>query len=102
MATDEQGYIIINDPLNPNRNVRSKLLKYDITKGEDYELRLEDGSKIILNVQIDSISRPIDPQTNNPSVNPITGEPVYHVRWGMRVNTIYSEKALNEARGGNR
>jgi hypothetical protein len=64
-------------------------------------LRLPDGSTITLNVQIESISRPIEPQTGKPFVNPTTHEPVYNIRWGMRVNTTYSEAALNEARGEN-
>jgi hypothetical protein len=101
MAAKEQGYIVVNDPFNPNRMVRARLLEYQTIRGEDYLLRLRDGSTITLNVQIESVSRPIEPQTGKPLVNPITREPVYHVRWGMRVNTTYSEAALNEARGEN-
>jgi hypothetical protein len=104
MAADDQGqgYIVVNDPINPNRMVRAKLLRYDTIRGQDYEFRLEDGIRIALNLQLDSISQPLDPQTGNPAVNPMTGEPVYHIRWGMRVNTIYSEDALNRVRGENK
>jgi hypothetical protein len=96
--SEDEGYIVIPNPSNPNLPVRAKLLKYKKTKGEDFEYTLDNGTKVKLIIQVDNISRPIDPSTNLPAVNPSTGEPVLNVSWGIRVKTIYSEKALNEVR----
>jgi hypothetical protein len=99
MDADEDEYIVIPDPNNPSESIRAKLLKYEKIKGEDHEYRLNDKTKIKLILDVDSISRPIDPKTNKPAVNPTTGEPVINISWGVRVRTIYSEAALNEYKG---
>lgn len=95
-ASDEEGYVVQRDPSNPNRTVRAKLLRYEKISGEDHEYRLQDGTRIRLVVDVENITRLIDPTTNQPAINPVTGEPVINISWGLRINTIYSERALRE------
>jgi len=102
MSSDD-GYIMVPNPNNPNQSVRARLLEYDRVSGQDYEYKLRvDGTKIRLILDVDTISRIIDPITNRPAINPRTGEPMYNISWAVRVRTIYSEQALNETRGNNR
>lgn len=86
--------------MNPDNKVKVKLLKYEKTRGEDFEYQLKDGTKIQLKFDVNSIYRPIDESTGKPAVNSKTGEPVITINWGVRVNTIYSEKALSEFKVG--
>jgi hypothetical protein len=102
MSAEEDGYIMIPNPSNPSQAIRAKLLKYDKIKGEDHEYRLKDGTRIKLILEVDTISRPMDPQTDYPAVNPATGEPLINISWGVRVKTIYSEEALNKFRIGDK
>jgi hypothetical protein len=101
MSSDDEGYIVVTDPINPNHTVRAKLLKYEKVGGQDYEYKLPDGTRIRLIIDVDTISRVMDPKTNQPAVNPKTREPIYSISWGVRVRTIYSEDALNQTRSDN-
>jgi hypothetical protein len=84
MRSDEDGYIIVPNPNNPNQNVRAKLLDFDKVSGQDYEYKLRvDGTKIRLVLDVDTISRIIDPVTNRPAVNPKTREPVFNISWAV-------------------
>ncbi len=102
MTSNNDSYIIIRNPNNPNQHVRAKLLRHQKIRGEDHEYELEDGTRIRLILDVDNISRPIDPETNRPAINPTTGEPVINISWGFRVMTVYSERALREFGGSNR
>lgn len=99
MSSNDEGFIIIRDP--NNRPVKAKVLKYRKVKGEDYEYQLEDGTKIKLIIEVNHISKPVDPKTGDFIVNTTTGEPVIHVDWGIRLMTIYSESALRGFKGDN-
>ena len=79
MSSDEDGYIIVPNPNNPNQPVRAKLLEFDKVSGQDYEYKLRvDGTKIRLALDVDTISRIIDPVTNRPAVNPKNQCLVFH------------------------
>jgi hypothetical protein len=67
MNSGDDGYIMVPNPNNPNQSVRAKLLEYDKVSGQDYEYKLRvDGTKIRLILDVDTISRIIDPITNRP------------------------------------
>lgn len=98
MGSDEE-FIVLHDA--NNQPVKAKLVKYIQIKGEDPVYELEDGTKIRPKVEVDYIARPIDPKTGNFAVNPMTGEPVININWGLRVMTTYSEAALSGFRENN-
>jgi hypothetical protein len=99
MGQNDEGYIIIPNPINPTQRVRAKVLDYQKIQGEDHIYRLNDGTRIKLVVEVDTISRPIDPESGKPVVNPATGEPVININWGVRVMTMYSAQALDGFKG---
>lgn len=101
MGQNDEGYIIVPNPLNPTQRLKAKVLDYQKIKGEDHLYRLEDGTKIKLVIEVDTISRPIDPETGKTVFNPTTGEPVININWGVRVMTMYSAQALDEFKGAN-
>lgn len=100
MSSEDEGYILVPNPNNPNQPIKAKLLRFRPTRGEEYEYTLDDGTRIRLVVDVESIFRPIDPKTGKPAVNPKTGEPQININWGVRVMTIYSEAALREIERG--
>jgi hypothetical protein len=99
MVSRDEEFIVVPNPNDPNRPIRAKLLRYHQTRGQENEYNeytLEDGTRIRLFIDVESIYRPFDPVTGNLAVNPKTGEPQININWGVRIMTVYSEKALRE------
>jgi hypothetical protein len=85
MSSDEEDTLWFLTQIIQVRALELNYL-YEKVAGEDDEYKLPDGTKIQLIMDVDTISRIIDPMTNRPAVNPRTGEPMYNISLATHVD----------------